>query len=104
MFGNSVKWGHMSVKSRSDIMIKTNMIWFPHRGVKLTANPSKRDLCSITLQDRMPRRAQGLSLYQPNSSNLIYKRKSGNVFLAGRAFVYQSRVTLSHCLTEVYIS
>lgn len=28
----------------------------------------------------MPQKAQGLGLYQPKSSNLIYKRKSGNVF------------------------
>lgn len=102
MFGNSVKWGHMSVKFRSDMMIKTNMILFPQRGVKLNPNLSRRDLRSITQEHTMPRRAQGLGLYQPNSSNLIYKRKSGNVLLPGRTFVYQSSVTLSHCLREVY--
>lgn len=99
LFGNSVKWGRMSVKSRSDMMVKTNTIWFPHRGVELTPNPSKRDLCRITQEHRVPQKAQGRGLSQPKSSNLIYKRKSGNVFLPGSTFVYQRRVTLSHCLS-----
>lgn len=66
---------------------------------------SKQTFTSLNMisvvEQRIPRRAQGLSLYQPNYSNLIYERKSGNVLLPGRTFVYQSRVTLSHCLTEV---
>lgn len=83
-------------------MIKTNMIRFPHEGVKLTPNPSERDLCAITQERRVPRKAQGLGLCQPNSSNLISKIKSGSVFLPGRTFMYEKRVALSHCLSEVH--
>lgn len=49
---------------------------------------------------RVPQKAQGLCLYQPKLSNLIYKIKSGNVFLPGSTFVYQRRFTLSYCLWE----
>lgn len=91
----------MSVKSRSDMAIKTNMIWFPHQGVELTPNLSERDLQQ---EHKVPQKALGLGPYQPKSSNLICKRKSGNVFLPGRIFVYQRRVPLSHCLSEVYSS
>lgn len=37
--------GHMSVRSRSDMMIKTNMIWFPHWGAK-KALTSPNVICS----------------------------------------------------------
>lgn len=80
LFGNSVKWWHMSVKSRSDMTIKTNIIWFPHRGVRLTPNPSKHDLSSTREKQRLPRKAKGLGTYKSKSSNQIYKRKSGNVY------------------------
>lgn len=82
----------MSVKSRSNMMIKTNMIWFPHQGVKLTPNLSKRDLCSKTQEQQVPQKAQGPGLNKPKSSNLIYGRKSGSVFLLRGTFVYQRRV------------
>ncbi len=87
LFGNSVKCGHLSVKSRSDMLIKTIMIWFPHQGVELNLNPSKHHLCSTTQEHKVPQKAQGFDLYQPNSCNLISKKKSGNVFLEGSRFV-----------------
>lgn len=98
LFDNSGKWGRMSVKSRSDMVIKTNMIWFPRRGLELIPDPSHCALCSITQEHKVPQKAQGLGLYQSKSSNLIYNVKSGNVFLPGSTFVYQSRVTLSYGL------
>lgn len=87
------------------MMIETNMIWFPNRGVKLTPNPSKRDLCRITQEHRVPQKAQGLGLYQPKSSNLIYKRKSGNVFLPGKDIcISEEGYFISLSLWEVYSS
>lgn len=44
----------MSVKSRSDMMIKINKIWFLHLGIKLTPNPSERDLHGATQEHIVP--------------------------------------------------
>lgn len=89
----------MSVKSRSDMMIKTNMIQFPHWGVRLTPNPSKCDLSCITQEQSAPK-GPGPWPVPAKSCNLIYKGKSGSVFLPGRTFVYHRGVTLSHCLPD----
>lgn len=104
LFDNSGKIGRMSVKSRSDMVIKTNMMWFPRWGLELILNPSRCCLCSITQERKVPQKAQGLGLYESKPSNLIYKIKSGNVLLPGSTFVYQSRVTLSYVLVTVFFN
>lgn len=100
LFDNSGKSGRMSVRSRSDMVIKTNMIWFPRWGLELILNPSRCCLCSITQEHKVPQKAQGLGLYESKPSNLIYKIKSGNVLLPGSTFVYQSRVTFILCSSD----